>query len=124
MLSFANFCKLNEEKINYNHTNQHWQVRGDDDKHTFKHEQEKVIIKNAAPYVDHDAHEAGKRVYAYMQGSVQRNEPDLSNHTAHPIHFQRDNVEHPFVHTHDGSPVRHADYVVFHKNKATAYYKN
>lgn len=123
MLTFTQFICFSEEKINYNHTNQHWQVRGDDTHHSFKHELSKVILKDAKPYVDHDAHESGKRVYAYLQGNVVKKTPDLSAHRELSVKFNRGDLESPFIHAHDNSPVRKADYVVFDKNKIRAYYK-
>ena len=122
MLPFKTFL-IREEKINYNHTNQQWQVRGDDEHHTFKSEHPKVVIKHAEPHVDHDAHESGKKVYAYLKGKVVDKHPDLSKHHARTVKFNRGNIDHPFSHEDDNSPVNKADYVVFHKNKVTAYYK-
>lgn len=121
MLSFKQY--LNEEKINYNHHTQHWQVRGDDSNHTFKDEREKVILKNPRSYVDHDAHEQGKKVYAYMHGEVVKHEPDLSRHRPHPVKFVRGDTQHPFVHAKTNKPLKSPEYVVFHKNTVTAYHK-
>ena len=126
MLSFKRFIEqIDEEKLNYNHNNQHWQVRGDDEKHSFRGEKERVVLKNPSPYVDHEAHADGKRVYAYMQGEVvhKEHEPDLSNHHSHPVKFVRGDTEHPFVHAETGKPFKQADYMVFHKNQVTAYHK-
>lgn len=124
MISFKQFNSLlDEEKLNYNHTNQHWQVRSDDESHTFRHERERVILKNPKPHIDHDAHEAGKRVYAYMQGDIMRDEPDLSKHKSHPVKFVPGDTDHPFVHAHTGKPFKAPDYMVFHKNAVTAFHK-
>jgi hypothetical protein len=71
--------------------------------------------------VDHDAHEAGKRVYAYMHGTPARSVP--AGHTKRPIKFQPGNTEHPFVHKDDNTPVKHADYVEFHGREVHAHYK-
>lgn len=111
-----------EAKTNYNNHTKHWQVRGDDDKHTFKHEKPKVILKDAKPHVDHDAHDEGKKVFAYMKGHEVHHEPDLSKHTSHPVKFQRNSV-HPFVHGHTGAPFHGADYVVHDEHGTTAYHK-
>jgi hypothetical protein len=118
MKSFLEF--IDEDKINYNHTNQHWQVRDDKDQH-FKYERPHVIIKQAQPHVDHDAHEAGKRVHVFMKGDKADHVP--TGHHKREIKFNRGNLDHPFIHADDSSPVHHADYVEFHHNKVYAHYK-
>jgi hypothetical protein len=116
MMSFLEFA---EEMVNYNHTNQHWQVRSN--AHIFKGEHPHVILKDAKPYVDHDAHEEGKRVYAYMHGTPTKESP--KNTIKRAIKFNPGNTEHPFVHKDDGTPVKHAHYVEFHGREVHAHYK-
>lgn len=112
-----------EDKINYNFLNQHWQIRSDDPTHRFKTEQPRVVVKDAVPYVDYDAHDAGKKIYAYIQGDVVRGTPNTRGYQARPIKFVRDNTHTPFVHTDDGSRFERADYVVFDGRQIMAYYK-
>lgn len=115
--------QIREEKVNYNNHTVAWQVRGDDDKHTFKDERERVVLHNVKPHVDHDAHAAGKKVYAYLKGKISHDEPDEKEHTSHPVKFNPGNTQHPFVHATTGEPLHHADYVVFHKKQVTAFHK-
>ena len=118
------FKSFNEEKINYNHMKQHWQIRGDESGHPLKSERERVVLQGAKPHVDHDAHLEGKKLYAYMHGSVVRGqEPNLTHHTSHPVKFIRGDTHTPFVHAHTGEPFHGSDYMVFHKNQITAYHK-
>jgi hypothetical protein len=115
------FRQMLEDMVNYNHTNQHWQVRHDSPGHVFKGEHPHVILKNAKPHVDHDAHEEGKRVYAYMHGTPTKETPQ--NTIKRAIKFNPGNTEHPFVHKDDGTPVKHAHYVEFHGREVHAHYK-
>jgi len=115
------FRQFSEDMVNYNHTNQHWQLRHDSEGHGLKGEHPHVILKGARPHVDHDAHEAGKRVYAYMHGTPAKSVP--AGHNKRPIKFQPGNAEHPFVHKDDNTPVKHADYVEFHGREVHAHYK-
>ncbi len=114
---------ISEEKVNYNFRNQHWQIRSDDSDNAFLSEVPKIILQDARPYVDYDAHEEGKKVYAYLQGTVVTDPPDFSEYTAYPIKFVKDELSHPFVYIHNNRPVKRADYIVFDKNTVTAYLK-
>ena len=115
------FAKLREDMVNYNHTNQHWQRRHDSEGHAFKDEHPHLIIKDAKPYVDHDAHEAGKRVQVYMHGTPTKSVP--AGHVKRAIKFNPGNTEHPFVHRDDNSPVTKAHYVEFKGREVHAHYK-
>jgi hypothetical protein len=115
------FRQIREDMVNYNHTNQHWQLRHDSEGHGLKAEHPHVILKDASPHVDYDAHEAGKRVYTYMHGTPTKAVP--KGHIKREIKFVRGDIEHPFVHVDDNSPVKHAHYVEFHGNKVHAHYK-
>jgi len=121
MLTFKEF--FNEDKVNYNHHNQSWQVRGDEDHHPFKHEQKHVILKNVEHHVDHDAHADGKKLYAYLKGHHTKDVPTHKTHTQRPVKFQKDNIHTPFVHSDDNSPMHKADYVEFKGSSVTAHYK-
>ena len=121
MLTFAEF--LNEDKVNYNPHTQAWQVRGDSDNHPFKHEQKQVMLKNAAPYIDHDAHESGKMLHAFIKGYHTKDRPTSSTHTQRHIKFEKSDVHPGFVHVDDNSPVRKADYIEFNNKHAIAHYK-
>lgn len=112
-----------EDKINYNFTNQHWQIRSDDPGHRFKTEQPQVVVKNAVPYVDHDDYDAGKKIYAYIQGDVVRGPLDTDQYLVRPIKFVWGNTRTPFVHTDDDTAFERADYVVFDGRQVVAYYK-
>lgn len=115
------FRQMREDMVNYNHTNQHWQLRHDSEGHGLKGEHPHVILKDARPHVDHDAHEAGKRVYAYMHGTPAKSVP--AGHVKREIKFVRGDAEHPFVHKDDGTPVKNAHYVEFHGSQVHAHYK-
>jgi hypothetical protein len=114
------FKEFSEEMVNYNHTNQHWQIRHDAPGHIFKGEHPHVILKDAKPHVDYDAHDEGKRVYAYMHGTPTKETP--KNTVRRAIKFTG-NTEHPFVHKDDGTPVKHAHYVEFKGREVHAHYK-
>ncbi len=120
MKSFSAFVQ--EDMVNYNHTNQQWQLRHDDKGHGFKSEHSRVILKDAVPHVDHDAHEAGKRVYAYMHGTPVKSIPE--KHKKREIKFNPNNIDHPFIHKDDHSPVTHANYVEFDGRNVYAHYKS
>lgn len=129
MLSFNKFVKLEsvmayplvvEDMVNYNFVNQAWQVRNDNQ--AFKYEDKKVVLRNAKPHVDHEAHHQGKKVYAYIKGDIER-KPDLSKHEKREVRFNKGSLDKPFIHTDDSSKMHHADYVEFHGNKVHAYYK-
>lgn len=113
---------MQEEKINYNHFTKEWQVRGDEDHHPFKYQQSRVVLQGAKPYVDQGAHEGGKKLYAYLQGKVAKDIP--KGHIRRGLTFQPGNLDHPFVHSDDGSPVTHADYVEFTGKNVVAHYKS
>ena len=115
--------ELFEDNINYNFTNQHWQIRSDEAPYAFKSEKERVVLKNVVPYVDHNAYENGKKIYAYLQGTVVDNNVDFSNYKPMPVKFVKGDLNNPFVHIPNSSPVKHADYMLFYKNTVTAYYK-
>jgi hypothetical protein len=112
-----------EDVVNYNHHNQAWQVRGDSEHYPFKGEHKHVIMKDVEPHVDYDAHESGKRLYAYLKGNHTKDVPTSATHKQRPIKFQKDNIDHPFVHTDDNSPVKKAHYVEFKGNSVIAHYK-
>ena len=116
MYTFKQFA---EDVINYNHHSTSWQVRDNDTKR-MKYDNPHVIIKSAKPHIDYDAHEEGKRVYAYMKGDVVKS-ADLSNHTKREIKFNKGSLDKPFVHADDNSKVEKADYVEFKSNKVHAY---
>ena len=66
MLSFNEYLTdLTEEKVNYNHHNQSWQVRGDESHHPLKDHKKHLILKDVKPHIDHEAHDSGKKVYAF-----------------------------------------------------------
>jgi hypothetical protein len=115
------FLKLREEMVNYNHTNQHWQIRNDTVGHTFKNEQSHVILKDAKPHVDHEAHEAGKKVHTFMHGTPVTLVP--KDHTKREIKFNAGNTDQPFIHKDDSSPVIRANYVEFKGRQVYAHYK-
>lgn len=119
MKTFKQF--INEELVNYNHTTSSWQVRHDKTK-IMKYEHPSVFMKHVSPHVDYDAHEDGKRVYAYLQGTESK-KPNLTNHTKREVKFNRGSLDKPFVHADDNSKVEKADYVEFKGNKVHAYYK-
>ena len=121
MKTFKQF--INEDKVNYNHHNQAWQIRGDEEHHPFKDERKHVILKDVKPHVDHDAHESGKRVYAYLKGNHTKDAPTHKTHTQRTVKFQKDNTHAPYVHSDDNSPVHKADYVEFNGSSVTAHYK-
>lgn len=121
MLKFNEF--INEEKVNYNHHTQSWQLRGDEDHHPFKGEHKHIILKDVEHHVDHDAHDAGKKLYAYLKGNRTKDVPTSKTHKQRPIKFQKDNVHTPFAHSDDNSPMHKADYVEFNGTSATAHYK-
>ena len=115
------FKQIREDMVNYNHTTQSWQIRHDTAGHAFRVEKSHVIIKDAKPHVNHDAHEAGKKIYAYMHGTPVTSVP--KGHKKREIKFNAGNTEHPFSHKDDNSPVTHADYVEFKGRQAHAHYK-
>jgi hypothetical protein len=115
------FLKLREEMVNYNHTNQHWQIRHNAVGHTFKKEQSHVILKDAKPHVDHEARDEGKKVHTYMNGTPVASIP--KGHTKREIKFNAGNTEHPFIHKDDNSPVTRANYVEFKGRQVYAHYK-
>lgn len=121
MLSFFEF--LNEDKVNYNHHNQSWQVRSDDAHHSFKHETKNIILKNAKPHIDHEAQESGKKLHAFIQGNHTKDQPTSKTHNQRHIKFKKSELHSGFVHADDNSPVHHADYVEFNNNHAIAHYK-
>ena len=119
MKRFKSF--LDEAKVNYNHHTKEWQVRGDDPKHSFKYQQNKVVLKDVKHHVDTEAKESGKKIHTFLQGTPVKEVP--KGHTERKIHFNRGSSDHPFVHSDDNSPVHHANYVSFHGNSITAHYK-
>jgi hypothetical protein len=106
------FKQIREDMVNYNHTTQSWQIRHDTTGHAFKVEKSHVILKDAKPHVNHDAHEAGKKIYAYMHGTPVPSVP--KGHKKREIKFS---------HKDDNSPVTHANYVEFKGREAHAHYK-
>jgi hypothetical protein len=120
MKSFLTY--IEEDMVNYNHVNQHWQLRHDSEGHGFKSEHPHLILKDGRPHVDYDAHEAGKRVHAYIHGTPAKSIP--AGHTKREIKFNPGNLDHPFIHKDDNSPVTHAHYVEFNGKTVHAHYKS
>lgn len=120
MKTFLSF--IEEDMVNYNHVNQHWQLRHDAEGHGFKSEHPHLILKDAKPHVDYDALEAGKRVHAYIHGTPTKSIP--AGHSKREIKFNPGNTDHPFIHKDDGSPVTHAHYVEFNGKTVHAHYKS
>lgn len=109
-----------EDKVNYNHFKQNWQVRDDEDLH-FKYDTKHIILKKAEPYIDDEAHYGGSKLYVYMKGDKVSSIPN--SYTKREIKFNRGNIDHPFLHSDDNTAFKKSDYVEFNSNKVYAYYK-
>jgi hypothetical protein len=118
-----NEFNLNEEMINYNAAKGTWQVRSNSEPFRYMYERTTVLIQNVDVFVDEDAIEQGKRIYAYLRGDVVRNNPDLSDYTPFPIKYNKGDQDHPFINSESGKVVTNMDYALFDKSGVTGYVK-